>query len=39
MTTDTYLIAPHLGGMDTLCFSCDLPLSDAMREQFMPTGD
>ena len=35
MTTDTSTerITPLLAGMDTVYFSCDLPLSDAMRER------
>jgi hypothetical protein len=33
MTTDTERITPLLAGMDTVYFSCDLPLSDAMRER------
>jgi hypothetical protein len=32
MTTETERIMPLLAGMDTLYFSCDLPLSDNMRE-------
>src|SRR5215471_21293702 len=31
--TETERITPLLAGMDTVYFSCDLPLSDAMREQ------
>src|SRR6478672_11978592 len=33
MTTDNDRITPLLAGMDTAYFSCDLPLSDAMRER------
>jgi hypothetical protein len=33
MTTETEHILPLLAGMDTVYFSCDLPLSDAMRER------
>src|SRR6476659_9528904 len=33
MTTETERITPLLAGMDTVYFSCDLPLSDAMRER------
>jgi hypothetical protein len=33
MTTDGERITPLLAGMDTVYFSCDLPLSDAMRER------
>jgi hypothetical protein len=33
MTTDSERITPLLAGMDTVYFSCDLPLSDAMRER------
>jgi hypothetical protein len=33
MTTETERVAPLLAGMDTVYFSCDLPLSDAMRER------
>src|SRR6516225_2919562 len=33
MTTDTERITPLLAGMDTVYFSCDLPVSDAMRER------
>jgi hypothetical protein len=33
MTTNTERITPLLAGMDTVYFSCDLPLSDAMRER------
>jgi hypothetical protein len=33
MTTDSEHITPLLAGMDTVYFSCDLPLSDAMRER------
>jgi len=33
MTTTTDRITPLLAGMDTVYFSCDLPLSDAMRER------
>jgi hypothetical protein len=33
MMTDTERITPLLAGMDTVYFSCDLPLSDAMRER------
>jgi hypothetical protein len=33
MTIETEPITPLLAGMDTVYFSCDLPLSDAMREQ------
>src|SRR5690349_17036317 len=33
MTTDTERITPLLAAMDTVYFSCDLPLSDAMRER------
>jgi hypothetical protein len=31
MTTDSWRITPLLAGMDTVYFSCDLPLSDVMR--------
>ena len=31
--TTSERITPLLAGMDTVCFSCDLPLSDAMRER------
>jgi hypothetical protein len=30
---ETERITPLLAGMDTVYFSCDLPLSDAMRER------
>src|SRR5262245_60751119 len=33
MTTSRERITPLLAGMDTVYFSCDLPLSDAMRER------
>jgi hypothetical protein len=33
MTTDSERITPLLAGMDTVYFSCDLPVSDAMRER------
>src|SRR4030095_544654 len=33
MTNDSDRITPLLAGMDTVYFSCDLPLSDAMRER------
>ncbi len=33
MTTDSERITPLLAGMDTMYFSCDLPLSDALRER------
>src|SRR5690349_5557067 len=33
MTTEIERITPLLAGMDTVYFSCDLPLSDAMRER------
>ena len=33
MTTDSECITPLLAGMDTVYFSCDLPLSDALRER------
>jgi hypothetical protein len=33
MTTDRERITPLLAGMDTVYFSCDLPISDAMRER------
>ncbi len=33
MTTESERITPLLAGMDTVYFSCDLPLSDAMRER------
>jgi hypothetical protein len=33
MTTDSERITPLLAGMDTVYFSCDLPLSDMMRER------
>jgi hypothetical protein len=33
MTTNSERITPLLAGMDTVSFSCDLPLSDAMRER------
>jgi hypothetical protein len=33
MTTESERIAPLLAGMDTVYFSCDLPLSDAVRER------
>jgi hypothetical protein len=33
MTTETEHITPLLAGMDAVYFSCDLPLSDAMRER------
>jgi hypothetical protein len=33
MTTNTEHITPLLAGMDTVYFSCDLPLSDTMRER------
>src|SRR5690348_4158345 len=33
MTTENERITPLLAGMDTVYFSCDLPLSDAMRER------
>jgi hypothetical protein len=33
MTTTTEHITPLLAGMDTVYFSCDLPLSDAIRER------
>jgi len=33
MTTSSERITPLLAGMDTVYFSCDLPLSDAMRER------
>jgi hypothetical protein len=33
MTTNTEHITPLLAGMDTVYFSCDLPVSDSMRER------
>jgi hypothetical protein len=33
MTTTPERITPLLAGMDTVYFSCDLPLSDVMRER------
>jgi hypothetical protein len=33
MTTNAERITPLLAGMDTVHFSCDLPLSDTMRER------
>ena len=33
MTTKSDRITPLLAGMGTVYFSCDLPLSDAMRER------
>src|SRR5262249_38767036 len=33
MTTESERITPLLAGMDTVYFSCDLPLSDAMRNR------
>jgi hypothetical protein len=33
MTTGSERITPLLAGMDTVYFSCDLPLNDAMRER------
>src|SRR5690242_14696816 len=33
MTTESERITPLLAGMDTVYFSCDLHLSDAMRER------
>jgi hypothetical protein len=33
MTQDSERITPLLAGMDTVYFSCDLPLSDAVRER------
>src|SRR5215831_6010404 len=33
MTTENDRITPLLAGMDTVYFSCDLSLSDAMRER------
>jgi hypothetical protein len=33
MTTETERITRLLAGMDTMYFSCDLPLSDTMRER------
>src|SRR5262249_31087953 len=33
MTTDNERITPLLAGMDTVYFSCDLPLSDVMLER------
>jgi hypothetical protein len=33
MTTETERVTPLLAGMDMVYFSCDLPLSDAMRER------
>jgi hypothetical protein len=33
MTTESEPITPLLAGMDTVYFSCDLPLSDAIRER------
>ena len=33
MTTDAERITPLLAGMDTVYFSCDLPLSNTMRER------
>jgi hypothetical protein len=33
MMTDSERITPLLAGMDTVYFSCDLPLSDSMRER------
>src|SRR6516165_5947396 len=33
MTTETERITPLLAGMDTVYFSCDLPVSDAMRDR------
>ena len=33
MTTETERITPLLAGMDTVYFSCDLPVSDAVRER------
>src|SRR5262245_3924031 len=35
MTNGSDRITPLLAGMDTVYFSCDLPLSDAMRERLM----
>jgi hypothetical protein len=35
MTTENERITPLLAGMDTVYFSCDLPLSDMMRERLM----
>src|SRR5215471_14769006 len=35
MTTESERITPLLAGMDTVYFSCDLPLSDAMRERLV----
>jgi hypothetical protein len=35
MATNTESIMPLLAGMDTVYFSCDLPLSDAMRGRLM----
>src|SRR6478735_10925547 len=35
MMTETGRITPLLAGMDTVYFSCDLPLSDAMRERLI----
>jgi len=32
MTIEDERVTPLLAGMDTVYFSCDLPLSDAMRE-------
>jgi hypothetical protein len=33
MTTSNEQITPLLAGMDTVYFSCDLPLSDPIRER------
>src|SRR5262245_15888512 len=33
MMTERERITPLLAGMDTVYFSCDLPLSDAVRER------
>src|SRR5215813_1067331 len=33
MTTESERITPLLAGMDTVYFSCDLPLSEAMRDR------
>jgi hypothetical protein len=38
MTTDNKRITSLLAGMDTVYFSCDLPLSDAMRERLTQDG-
>jgi hypothetical protein len=35
MATETERITPLLAGMDTVYFSCDLPMSDVMRERLI----